>query len=59
MGERDRTDSELQGKSSKTRAEKESGPWKSSPNVPWKARPAGFTEDTQATELREDLEVLS
>lgn len=59
LWERDRRDSELQGRSYKMLSERKNSPWKDSPKASWAARPMNFIEGTQATKLRKDLELLS
>lgn len=59
LGEKDGTDSELQRRSSKIWAERESSPRKGSLEASWAARPMGFTEGNRGTTLRVALEMLS
>lgn len=59
LGEKDGTGSELQGRSSKMWAERESSPRKGSLEASWAARPMGFTEGNRGTMLRVALELLS
>ena len=55
--ERERADSELQGRSSKNVGRKgKRSPQKGSLKVSWAARPMRFIEGKWATKLREDLE---